>query len=220
MWVLGSTMQKQTEYLPSPLRRSFLRSISIRERRSGESLAVLGGEIGRGTADAIPSNITRWVSGEIRCKQHKILTFPSSLMLNIADIDLGEEWWGAGGKGEEIWRRTMFCGWAPPSGREEETLREGCPERGRENNGHIMDMVGLLALMVGGREDGGARMAAAVLAILRHGEEVKVAGWFWKDLHRERYCFKFARCWKVNQISQGNTVCLPRKQSSLGLNYL
>ena len=36
--------------------------------------------------------------------------------------------------------------------------------------------VGVLASMAGGREGGGARMAAAVLAILRHhGEEVKVA---------------------------------------------
>jgi hypothetical protein len=34
--------------------------------------------------------------------------------------------------------------------------------------------VGVLALMAGGREGGGARTAAAVLAILCHGDEVKV----------------------------------------------
>jgi hypothetical protein len=31
--------------------------------------------------------------------------------------------------------------------------------------------------------------------------------WFLKDLYCERYCFKFACCWRVNQIRQGNTVC-------------
>jgi hypothetical protein len=37
-------------------------------------------------------------------------------------------------------------------------------------------MVGVLASMAGGRDGGGGRTAAAVLQILRHGEEVKVAG--------------------------------------------
>jgi hypothetical protein len=36
--------------------------------------------------------------GEIRCKPHKILTFPWSLVLDIANIDLGEECGGKGGK--------------------------------------------------------------------------------------------------------------------------
>ena len=49
----------QTDYSPSPPCCSSLRSISTGERKSGESPAVLEGQISRGTADAIPSNITR-----------------------------------------------------------------------------------------------------------------------------------------------------------------
>ena len=40
---------------------------------------------------------------------NKILTFSSSLVLDIVDIDLGEEWGGAGGEGEEVQRRGMFA---------------------------------------------------------------------------------------------------------------
>ena len=47
----------QTDYSPSPPRCSSLRSISTGERKSGESPAVLGGQISPGTADAIPSNM-------------------------------------------------------------------------------------------------------------------------------------------------------------------
>jgi hypothetical protein len=35
----------------------------------------------------------------ISCKEQKILTFPSSLILDIIDIGRGEEWGGAGGEG-------------------------------------------------------------------------------------------------------------------------
>ena len=61
----------QTEYSPSPPRCSSLRSISIGERKSGESPAVLGGQISRGTADAIPSNITQ---GEFRVRWQAMQT--------------------------------------------------------------------------------------------------------------------------------------------------
>ena len=68
--------------------------------------------------------------GVMASNANKILTFPSSLVLDIVDINLGEEWGGAGGKGEEIRRRRML---------RMSTLGEGCPERGKGNNGHIMD---------------------------------------------------------------------------------
>ena len=59
---------------------------------------------------------------------NKILTFPSSLVLDIVDIDLGEEWGGAGGEGEEVRRRGMFA-MSLPIGREEATLGGLRPRR-------------------------------------------------------------------------------------------
>ena len=58
-------------------------------------------------------------------------------------------------------------------GGEEVRLGEGCPERGKGNNGHIMD--GRSPGIDGRRRDGGGgRAADAVLPILCHGDEVKV----------------------------------------------
>jgi hypothetical protein len=77
-----------------------------------------------------------------------------SLVLNIIDIGGGEEWGGAGGEGERDLKEDDVLRMSLPSGGEEATLGEGCPERDRENNGCIMGAVGVLASIAGGRDGG------------------------------------------------------------------
>ena len=72
-------------------------------------------------------------------KANKILTFPSSLLLDIVDIDLGEEWGGAGGEGEEVRRRGMFAMSLPIGRGGSDARRAAAAERGRGKNGRIMD---------------------------------------------------------------------------------
>jgi hypothetical protein len=106
---------------------------------------------------------------------NKILTFPSSLVLNIVDIDLGEEWGGAGGEGEEVQRRGMFAMSLTIGRGGSDARRAAAAERGRGKMAASWT-VGVLASMAGGRDGGGGRTAAAMLPILHHGEEVvKVA---------------------------------------------
>jgi hypothetical protein len=108
-------------------------------------------------------------------KANKILTFPSSLLLDIVDIDLGEKWGGAGGEGEEVRRRGMLAMSLPIGQGGSDARRAAAAERGREKMAASWT-VGVLALMAGGRDGGGGRTAAAMLPILHHGEEVvKVA---------------------------------------------
>jgi hypothetical protein len=65
-------------------------------------------------------------------------------VLDIIDIGGGEEWGSAGGEGERDLKEDDVLRMSLPSGGEEATLGEGCPERDRENNGRIM----------GGRDSG------------------------------------------------------------------
>ena len=74
--------------------------------------------------------------GVMASNANKILTFPSSLLLDIVDIDLGEEWGGAGGEGEEVRRRGMFA-MSLPIG--QATLGGLRPRREEGENGRIMD---------------------------------------------------------------------------------
>jgi hypothetical protein len=53
---------------------------------------------------------------------------------------------------------------------------EGCRWREAGKTMATSWTVGVLASMAGGRDGGGGRTAAAMLPILRHGEEMKVAG--------------------------------------------
>jgi hypothetical protein len=85
-------------------------------------------------------------------------------VLNIVDIDRGEEWGGACSAAGGIRRRRVFddhfrIGW------EEAKLRGLPPERGRENNGRIM-AGRILASMAGGRDSGGGKAAASWLRLM------------------------------------------------------
>jgi hypothetical protein len=107
----------------------------------------------------------------IPCKSHKILTFPSSLAINITDIDQGEEWGGAGSAGGGIQRRTMFAD-EPPYRAGRKQPSEGCRRREAGETMVTSWTVGVLALVARGRDSGGGRTAAVMLPILHHGEEV------------------------------------------------
>jgi hypothetical protein len=105
---------------------------------------------------------------------NKILTFPSSLVLDIADIDLGEEWGGAGGEGGRDPKEDDVCN-EPPHRAGRKQRSEGCCGREASEILAASWTVGVLASMADGRGSGGGRTAAVVLPFLRHGEEVKVA---------------------------------------------
>jgi hypothetical protein len=60
-------------------------------------------------------------------------------MLNVIDIDRWREWGSAGGEGGRDLKVEDVCGGAAPSGGEEATLGGLPPEKGRGNNGRIMD---------------------------------------------------------------------------------
>ena len=96
---------------------------------------------------------------------NKILTFPSSLVLDIVDIELGEEWGGTGGEGEEVRRRGMFAMSLPIGRGGSDARRAAAAERGRGKMAASWT-VGVLASTAGGRDGGGGRMAAAMLPIL------------------------------------------------------
>ena len=56
---------------------------------------------------------------------NKILTFPSSLVLDIVDIDLEEEWGGAGGEGVRDPKEDDVCD-EPPHQAGRKRRSEGC----------------------------------------------------------------------------------------------
>ena len=58
-------------------------------------------------------------------KANKIFTFPSSLLLDIVDIDLEEEWGGAGGKGVRDPKEDDVCD-EPPHQAGRKRRSEGC----------------------------------------------------------------------------------------------
>jgi hypothetical protein len=84
---------------------------------------------------------------------NKILTFPSSLMLDIVDIDLEEEWGGAGGEGVRDPKEDDVCD-EPPHWAGRKRRSEGCRRREVGETMAASWAVGVLVSMAGGRDGG------------------------------------------------------------------
>ena len=102
-----------------------------------------------------------------KCKQNTHL-IPLSLVLDIVDIDLEEEWGGAGCEGVRDPKEDDVCD-EPPHRAGRKRRSEGCRRREAGETMAPSCTVGVLALMAVGRDGGGGRAAAAVLPIVRHG---------------------------------------------------
>ncbi len=84
---------------------------------------------------------------------NKILTFFSSLVLDIVDIDLEEEWGGARGKGVRDPKEEDVVD-EPPHRAGRKRGSEGCRRREVGETMAASWAVGVLASMAGGRDGG------------------------------------------------------------------